>query len=162
MLNPEEDLKLKTICEFLFFDHLKNEATYPRFEQCFQPLFTESNISMFSIFTEIAGEKRKYITYPRLVRAYQNRSKSKDLTFFVDTLFTDVLHLSKGKVTLSLFWAVMIPSRFLVGHFANHAKKILVAAIVIIPCTMLLLTASSIPAVVMILCVPLRFASGAV
>ena len=83
-------------------------------------------------------------------------------TFFVDTLFTDVLHLSKGKVTLSLFWAVMIPSRFLVGHFANHAKKILVAAIVIIPCTMLLLTASSIPAVVMILCVPLRFASGAV
>ena len=91
MLNPEEDLKLKTICEFLFFDHLKNEATYPRFEQCFQPLFTESNISMLSIFTEIAGEKRKYITYPRLVRAYQNRSKSKDLTFFFDTLFNSIM-----------------------------------------------------------------------
>ena len=91
MLNPEEDLKLKTICEFLFFDHLKNEATFPRFEQCFQPLFTESNLSMLSIFTEIAGEKRKYITFPRLVRAYQERSKSKDLTFFFDTLFNSIM-----------------------------------------------------------------------
>jgi hypothetical protein len=91
MLNPEEDLKLKTICEFLFFDRLKNEATFPRFEQCFQPLFTDTNISMLSIFTLIAGEKRKYITFPRLIKAYQNRTSSKDLNFFFDKLFNSIL-----------------------------------------------------------------------
>ena len=91
MLNPEEDLKLKTICEFLFFDRLKNEAPFPRFEQCFQPLFTDTNISMLSIFTLIAGEKRKYITFPRLIKAYQNRSSSKDLNFFFDKLFNSIL-----------------------------------------------------------------------
>ena len=31
-------------------------------------------------------------------------------TFFVDTLFTDVLNSTGGKLALSLFWAVMIPS----------------------------------------------------
>ena len=82
MLEPEEDLKLKTICEYLFFDHLKNEATFPRFEQCFQPLFSNTELSMFSLFTEIAGEKRKYITYPRLVKAYQNRTSSNNFILF--------------------------------------------------------------------------------
>ena len=91
MLNKEEELKLRTLCEFLFFDHLKNEATFPRFEQCFQPLFTETELSMLSIFTEIAGEKRKYITFPRLVKAYQNRAKSKDLNFFFDKLFNSIM-----------------------------------------------------------------------
>ena len=91
MLNPEDDLKLKTICEYLFFDHLKNEASYPRFEQCFQPLFSNSEISMLSIFSEIAGEKRKYITFPRLVKAYQNRTQSNNLNFFFDKLFNSIL-----------------------------------------------------------------------
>ncbi len=83
-------------------------------------------------------------------------------TFFVDTLFTDVLRSSKGKLALSLFWAVMIPSRFLVGRFSLHARKILLASIIVIPCVMLLLTASSCPAAVLMLCVPLGFASGAI
>ncbi|MDO4805209.1 MAG: MFS transporter [Lachnospiraceae bacterium] len=83
-------------------------------------------------------------------------------TFFVDTLFTDVLKSSGGKFALSLFWAVMIPSRFLVGRFSGHAKKILIGAIVAIPCTMLPLSASANPAVVMLLCVPLGLASGAI
>lgn len=83
-------------------------------------------------------------------------------TFFVDTLFTDVLKASAGKLALSLFWAVMIPSRFLVGRFSEHAKKLLLAAILTIPCTMLLITASSNPVIVLLLCIPLGFASGAI
>ena len=82
--------------------------------------------------------------------------------YFVDTLFADVLHSPAGKYALSLFWAVMIPSRFLVGRFSEHARKILVAAIITIPCTMILLAASSSPTVVMLLCIPLGFASGAI
>ena len=91
MIKTEEDEKLRTICEFLFFDHLKNEATYPRFEQCFQPLFPDSDLSMLSIFTEIAGEKRKYITFPRIVNAYKNRAQSKNLTTFFEKLLNSIL-----------------------------------------------------------------------
>jgi hypothetical protein len=91
MMKQDDDIKLRTVCEFLFFDHLKNEATFPRFEQCFQPLFPEHEFSMLSLFTEIAGEKRKYITFPRFVKAYQNRNKSQNLQFFFDTLFNSIL-----------------------------------------------------------------------
>jgi len=83
-------------------------------------------------------------------------------TFFVDTLFTDVLKASTGKFALSLFWAVMIPSRILVGRFSVHARKILIASILLIPTTMLLLSAASDPFIVLLLCVPLGFASGAI
>ena len=91
MIKTEEDEKLRTLCEFLFFDHLKNEATFPRFEQCFQPLFPDTDMSMLSIFTEIAGEKRKYITFPRFVNAYKNRAKSRNLNYFFDKLFNSIL-----------------------------------------------------------------------
>lgn len=83
-------------------------------------------------------------------------------TFFVDTLFTDVLKASTGKFALSLFWAVMIPSRILVGRFSGHTGKILIASILLIPATMLLLSAASDPFIVLLLCVPLGFASGAI
>jgi fucose permease len=83
-------------------------------------------------------------------------------TFFVDTLFTDVLNSSSGKFALSLFWAVMIPSRFLVGRFSGHAEQILIGSIIAIPAIMVVLTALSNPTLVMLLCVPLGFASGAI
>ena len=83
-------------------------------------------------------------------------------TFFVDTLFTDVLKAATGKFALSLFWSVMIPSRILVGHFSAHTKKILVGAILLIPAAMLAIYACPDPAVVMLLCIPLGFASGAI
>ena len=83
-------------------------------------------------------------------------------TFFVDTLFTDVLKASTGKLALSLYWAVMIPSRLLVGRFSQYARGILVGSILLIPATMLLLAASSDPTAVLLLCVPLGFASGAI
>ena len=91
MIKTEEDEKLRTVCEFLFFDHLKNEATYPRFEQCFQPLFSDSELSMLAVFTEIAGEKRKYITFPRFVNAYKTRANSQTLKQFFDKLFNSIL-----------------------------------------------------------------------
>ena len=91
MIKSEEDLKLRTLCEFLFFDHLKNEATFPRFEQCFQPLFPDSELSMLAVFTEITGEKRKYITFPRFVNSFKNRNSSQNLKKFFDKLLNDIL-----------------------------------------------------------------------
>ncbi len=83
-------------------------------------------------------------------------------TFFVDTLFTDVLNSSSGKFALSLFWAVMIPSRILVGHFSRHTNKILIGALLLIPAAMLVLQGCSSPAAAMLLCIPLGCASGAI
>lgn len=83
-------------------------------------------------------------------------------TFFVDTLFTDVLNASTGKLALSLFWAVMIPARILVGYCSAHTKQILLGAIVLIPVTMLAFYVCSDPAVMLLLCIPLGFASGAI
>lgn len=82
--------------------------------------------------------------------------------FFVDTLFTDVLHASTGKFALSLFWAVMIPSRVAVGYFSRHARKILLAVVIAIPCLTVLLSSLSDSRIGLLLCVFLGLASGAV
>ena len=82
--------------------------------------------------------------------------------FFVDTLFTDVLKSTSGKFALSLYWAVMIPSRLLVGRFSEHVKKILLGAIIAIPITTILLSLSNNPTLVLLLCIPLGVASGAI
>ena len=82
--------------------------------------------------------------------------------FFVDTMFTDVFKSSSGKFALSLFWAVMIPSRILVGLFAKHAKKILIASIIAIPTITVIIAMISNGNAVMALCIPLGFACGAI
>ena len=82
--------------------------------------------------------------------------------FFVDTMFTDVLKSNSGKFALSLFWAVMIPSRILVGLFAQHAKKILIGAIIAIPVITTIIAMMSNGNIVMALCIPLGFACGAI
>ncbi len=82
--------------------------------------------------------------------------------FFVDTMFTKVLNSSGGKFAISLFWVVMIPSRVLVGLFARHAKKILVAAIISIPLITWLMTMMTDDKAVTALIIPLGFACGAI
>ncbi|WP_022760656.1 MULTISPECIES: MFS transporter [unclassified Butyrivibrio] len=82
--------------------------------------------------------------------------------FFVDTLFTDVLKSGIGKYALSLFWAVMIPSRVIVGHFSKYARQILLTATAAIPIITIILTNSENSMLVLLLCIPLGFASGAI
>ena len=69
-LSPEEENKLKTITEYLFFDEFKDYVTYNRLEHFFQPLFNNVQISIDKVFKNIVGEKKKYINYPRFVNAY--------------------------------------------------------------------------------------------
>ncbi len=82
--------------------------------------------------------------------------------FFVDTLFTDVLKSSLGKYALSLFWAVMIPSRVLVGYFSAHARKILISSVIAIPVITVIIAQMNNSIVVLALCIPLGFACGAI
>ena len=95
-LSPEEELNLKTISEYLFFDEYKDYATYNRFEQCFQPLFNDAKISIYKVFKSIVGEKKKYLNCPRLVHSYleyKNNSKSTipDLKIFFEKIFESIL-----------------------------------------------------------------------
>ena len=70
-LDKQEIIKLKTLCEFLFSNRYQYWATYERFEKCFQPLFnTNKKINLYNAFIAIVGENKKYIIYPRLVKAY--------------------------------------------------------------------------------------------
>ena len=82
--------------------------------------------------------------------------------FFVDTLFTDVLKSSSGKFALSMYWAVMIPARILVGCFSKHARKILLTALIAIPVVSVVIAMLSNAGLVIALIVPLGLASGAI
>ena len=97
LLSEEEEFKIKTVCEFLFFDQLKDYATYNRFEQCFQPLINDLNLSTDKIFKELAGKQKKYITYKRFINCYlANKNKTrilpKDVRTFFNTLMNNLIH----------------------------------------------------------------------
>lgn len=82
--------------------------------------------------------------------------------FFADTLFATELNSSTGKLALSLYWAAMIPSRVLVGRYSKHTYRILLACVIAIPCASALIAIANSSAVVMLLCIPLGLASGAI
>ena len=95
-LSPEEEIQLKTISEYLFFDEFKDFVTYNRFEQCFQPLFNNVKISIDKVFKNMCGEKKKYLNYQRLVNSYILYKKkdpkiSPDLKTFFEKLFNSML-----------------------------------------------------------------------
>ena len=99
----EELIKIKTLCEFLFFDQYQDSATFLRFEKCFQPLFNNMDISMEKVFKEICGPKKKYITFKRFAKAYENYinkkdSLSKDTYTFFDKLLNSILKNEKSFV----------------------------------------------------------------
>ena len=82
--------------------------------------------------------------------------------FFVDTLFATELNSSIGKFALSLYWAAMIPARILVGRYAKHSYRILLGCVIAIPCAAALIAVANNSVVVMLLCIPLGLASGAI
>ena len=102
-LTQLEEAQLKTLCEYLFFDQFHDYASFPRFEQCFQPLFNETNIALDTVFKEICGPKKKYINYPRLINAYRrykSGNASNDLKVFFSKLLNEILmteNWSKGE-----------------------------------------------------------------
>ena len=93
------ELKLKTICDYLLPTRFDEISEFSLFEQCFKPLFFNTNISLEVVFDYIAGvfentnKKRKYISYARLYKAYLNYKMKKykmnikkDISVFFDTL----------------------------------------------------------------------------
>lgn len=83
-------------------------------------------------------------------------------SFFVDTMFTDVFMSTSGKLALSLYWAVMIPARILVGRFSNRADDILLGCVISIPILTGLFALSGNSIIALLLVIPLGIASGAI
>ena len=71
-LTKEELENLKIISDYLFFDHFKLMASFPRFESCFGSTLSSENRteSLQKIFKDLCGKKRKYITFPRLIKSF--------------------------------------------------------------------------------------------
>ena len=95
-LSQEEIEKIKIILDFLFFDQYSYYISFSRFEQIFQILFPQNflNFNLFTIFKEICGTKKKYITTERFLKSYllyKKNSSSKELKSFYDILFTQIL-----------------------------------------------------------------------
>ena len=92
-LTKEELDKLRICADYLFFDQYKDMATFSRFEECVGNLLS-SDISLETIFQEIVGPKRKYITFRRLIKAYiayKNGEVSEDTQDFFGYIFEEVL-----------------------------------------------------------------------
>ena len=77
-LTNEELQKIQTILDFLFFDQYTHFVSFPRFENCFLPLFSKSFSSelLFTIFKEISGPKKKYITCERFLKSFLSYKKN--------------------------------------------------------------------------------------
>ena len=89
----EEELnKIKVLCDFLFFDQYKSSASYPRFQQSFAALVGNSKIDLFQTFKKICGERKKYITFGRMIKAFLQNKKDKnqiDLQNFFNLIMDD-------------------------------------------------------------------------
>ena len=93
--NYQDQTNIKTLCEFLFSDQFIENATFNRFELCFQPLFNNIDISLDKVFKYICGSKKKYITYKRFAKAYLEFTngicQSKDAEKFFQILIYNIL-----------------------------------------------------------------------
>ena len=101
-----EELKLKTICEYLISERFNDVVGFPRFEKWLKPLFKNENIYLQKVFDFIVdvfkytNKKRKYISYTRLNQAYLkykedqiNNKIIEDISPFFDKLFNSILKI---------------------------------------------------------------------
>ena len=102
-ITNEELNKIKSICDFLFVDRLKDFVSFPRFEKCFGPLFSDEDDFLLSdVFKEICGKNKKYITFKRMLLSYinwkSNLSKNKHFNYFMSSLFNNKIIKSNDEV----------------------------------------------------------------
>ena len=75
-LEEEELNKIKVLCDFLFFDQYKSSASFPQFQQSFTAFSKDSKYDLFEVFKKICGEKRKYVTFGRMIKSYLKNKKN--------------------------------------------------------------------------------------
>ncbi|MCQ2816011.1 MAG: C2 family cysteine protease [archaeon] len=69
-LTEEELGKLKVLADFVFYDEYQDKASYPQFEQTFAAFFKDGNVSLEKAFKALCGDKRKYLNFKRMIKAF--------------------------------------------------------------------------------------------
>lgn len=94
----EKELDLiKVLADFLFKDEYDDKASFPTFEKIFGIFFEKKeNISLETVYKELCGKKRKFLTLKRLIIAYlkyKNKTEklSEHTTKFWEIMFAAVL-----------------------------------------------------------------------
>ena len=118
-------------------------TSFPRFEEAFDFFVKEEKISLFEVFKEICGEKRKYITFRRMLKAYLiYKNFPQNLTLDTKKFFDFVLRT----LMILYFLLQLIIGVYIVYHFSlsfiiyRHTMTLLWLRIVISICTALLIS----------------------
>jgi hypothetical protein len=88
--------KIAMVCDYLILDHFHDISSFLRLEKCFGPFFAKENADFLpNVFKEICGEKKKYITFARLILAYckwkSKSSTNENFNKFMDLVFGDMI-----------------------------------------------------------------------
>ena len=98
-----EFAKIAMISDYLILDRFQDYSTFFRLEKCFGPFFIkESQDFLISVFKEICGPKKKYISFGRLILAYtkwkSKTSTNENFNKFMDIIFNKVLDTNVKKI----------------------------------------------------------------
>lgn len=93
ILTPMEEKKIKVYLGYIMYDVFTEKVSYPIFKERMEPLNIKNKFNLFKIFKEICGKEKKYITLPRLIKAYYKyKTNSKDATTHLKNFFSFVLN----------------------------------------------------------------------
>ena len=89
-ISEKELDKIKIICDLIFLDEYSEFATFSNFEESLGALILNTEIDLLEIFKLIAGQKKTYITFGRMLIAYQKAKDNlnKDLKTFFNYIFS--------------------------------------------------------------------------
>ena len=98
-----EIAKIRMVCDYIILDRFSEVSSFPRFEKCFGPLFSKENPKfLVEVFKEICGEKKKYISFRRMILAYikwkSGNSKIENFNKFMDKLFNKIIKESDENI----------------------------------------------------------------
>ena len=90
-IDESELNKIKVLCDFLFFDQYKSSASYPRFQHAFAAFAGNSKMDLFQTFKNLCGEKKKYITFGRMLKSFLKNKKDPKKNPITNTFFTTLM-----------------------------------------------------------------------
>ena len=90
-IDESELNKIKVLCDFLFFDQYKSSASFPRFQHAFAALAGNSKMDLFQTFKNLCGEKKKYITFGRMLKSFLKNKKNPKKNEITNTFFSTLM-----------------------------------------------------------------------
>ena len=130
LIEPSDLTKIKNTLNYLFFDQYQDMASFPRFEECFAILTKGEEINYQEAFIDIIGEKHKYLTFRRMIRAFfrvqEGGRKVKESTKkLFDIIFNKALKVDGEFIGEKLEDATKFHSKNSENHFAISSLAVI-------------------------------------